>query len=596
MVLSVFAIWHTIDSYADNSVITEGNITNTVSYKLYSDGTLNIEGEGALKRYNQWSDFSAFDQYREQVKKIVIGEGVTQIVQYSFINNSNSEVFTNLESVEFPSTITLIGRSVFGNNGQFGTEKLKKVTFAENTNNLNTIDGYAFSKCTSLESINIPEGVTTIGTGAFVYCTSLTTITFPSTLTTVKESPLVGCKGLKEVNFKSMTAPELTMKDQSGQYYGWDGKGNRFTYVAEEDSGCLRNIDGHDVLMRHPQGATGYSDTIDSSAESGWILYKDNTWKDILPKEVQDVIDAIDAIGEVTAENYLDKESDITAAKDAYDALETDELKALVENYETLTAAVNAFNRFKLDAAKTAAISELEGAFDRSLYSGEELTKLNQAIEDGKTAINAATSEEAVSNAKSAAMEEARKAKTDAQIAEEALQEAKKNAKQEIDDKYDLKQYSGDEKAKLEKAIADAKSAIDAAESLEAVTLAKKNGIYEADKAKTDKQIADEKKAEIARKKAAAKKYTVKGLKVTSKSRKFTVTWKKTKGATGYQVQYKLKSAKKYKTLKTLKKLKVTSKKLKKGKKYQFKVRTYTTVKGTKVYGKWTKVKTIKCK
>ena len=316
----------------------------------------------------------------------------------------------------------------------------------------------------------------------------------------------------------------------------------------------------------------------------------------VIPEEVKAVIDMIDNIGEITDSNYLEKESTVNAAKDAYDALESQDLKDQVTNYDTLTAAEASIALFKLAAAKAAAINELKGAFDKSLYSGEELAKLNKAIEDGETAINDATSEKAVSNAKSAAMEEARKAKTDAQIAEEALQKAKNDAKNEIDDKYDLTQYSGDEKAKLEKAIADAKSAIDAAESLEAVTLAKKNGIYEADKAKTDKQIADEKKAEIARKKAAAKKYTVKGLKVTSKSRKFTVTWKKTKGATGYQVQYKLKSAKKYKTLKTLKKLKVTSKKLKKGKKYQFKVRTYTTVKGTKVYGKWTKVKTIKCK
>ena len=243
----------------------------------------------------------------------------------------------------------------------------------------------------------------------------------------------------------------------------------------------------------------------------------------VIPEVVKAVIDKIDKIGEVTEENYLSKESDITAARDAFDALVTDELKAQVTNYNTLTDAEIAFNAFKLAAAKTAAISELEGEFDKSLYSGDELAKLNQAIENGKKAINAATSEDTI-------------------------------------------------------------------------TVAKTNALEEARKAKTDKEIADEKDAEIAKKKAAAKKYTIKGLKVKAKSRKFIVSWKKTAGATGYQVQYKLKSAKKYKTLKTLKKLNVTSKKLKKGKKYQFKVRTYTFVKGTKVYGKWTKVKTVKCK
>ena len=93
-----------------------------------------------------------------------------------------------------------------------------------------------------------------------------------------------------------------------------------------------------------------------------------------------------------------------------------------------------------------------------------------------------------------------------------------------------------------------------------------------------------------------AKKAKVAGLKVTFKKLKATVKWKKTTGVTGYQVVYKLKTAKKWKTLKTTKALKAVTKRLKKGKYYQFKVRTYTIIKGKKVYGSYTKVKTVKCK
>jgi len=95
---------------------------------------------------------------------------------------------------------------------------------------------------------------------------------------------------------------------------------------------------------------------------------------------------------------------------------------------------------------------------------------------------------------------------------------------------------------------------------------------------------------------SAAAKLKVKNLKARSNARKITVSWKKTKGAAGYQVQYKLKSAKKFKTLKKLSKTKVKTKKLKKGKKYQFRVRTYTKIYGKLYYGKWTAVKTVKCK
>ena len=93
-----------------------------------------------------------------------------------------------------------------------------------------------------------------------------------------------------------------------------------------------------------------------------------------------------------------------------------------------------------------------------------------------------------------------------------------------------------------------------------------------------------------------AKKAKVTGLKVTFKKLKATVKWKKTTGVTGYQVVYKLKTAKKWKTLKITKSLKAVTKRLKKGKYYQFKVRTYTIIKGKKVYGSYTKVKTVKCK
>ena len=83
----------------------------------------------------------------------------------------------------------------------------------------------------------------------------------------------------------------------------------------------------------------------------------------------------------------------------------------------------------------------------------------------------------------------------------------------------------------------------------------------------------------------------VTGLKVKKGRRKFTVTWKKTNGATGYQVYTKVyvKGIKmKYSKAKTLKSRKYKRGMLVKGMKYGFKVRAYKKVNGKKVYGPFT--------
>ncbi len=94
--------------------------------------------------------------------------------------------------------------------------------------------------------------------------------------------------------------------------------------------------------------------------------------------------------------------------------------------------------------------------------------------------------------------------------------------------------------------------------------------------------------------------------KLSARKKGFTVKWKKqTKKTTGYQIQYSTKKKFTGKTTKTklIKKNKKTSKsitKLKAGKKYYVRVRTYKKVKvkgkNTNIYSSWSKVKRVKTK
>ncbi len=87
-----------------------------------------------------------------------------------------------------------------------------------------------------------------------------------------------------------------------------------------------------------------------------------------------------------------------------------------------------------------------------------------------------------------------------------------------------------------------------------------------------------------------------------SKAKKGSVelTWSKTKGVKGYEIQLatdkKFKKNKKTVTIKKQKTTKTTVKKLKAKKKYYVRIRTYKTVNGKKVYSAWSKIKSVKTK
>ena len=68
---------------------------------------------------------------------------------------------------------------------------------------LREIGEYGFSGCTSLESVVIPEGLTTIGYSAFSDCSSLTTVYIPSTVSSMGESAFNGCISLTDFDLSS---------------------------------------------------------------------------------------------------------------------------------------------------------------------------------------------------------------------------------------------------------------------------------------------------------------------------------------------------------------------------------------------------------
>ena len=98
---------------------------------------------------------------------------------------------SSLTSITIPDSVTTIGYCAF-----YNCDSLTSVTIPDS---VTTIGDSAFSGCDSLESVTIPDSVTTIGGNAFYSCSSLTSVTIPDSVTTIEYGAFDGCSSLASI-------------------------------------------------------------------------------------------------------------------------------------------------------------------------------------------------------------------------------------------------------------------------------------------------------------------------------------------------------------------------------------------------------------
>lgn len=151
-------------SIVSNAAETSGTCGDNLTWTFGdSTGTLTISGTGAMKDYK--SDIRPWEGYIDNIKKVVINDGVTTIGDSAFFNCHN------LISVTIPDSVTTIGDS-------------------------------AFQYCYSLSDISLNDKLTKIGGQAFV-CTNITEITIPSGVDAIGYSVFLGCKNLTNISVAS---------------------------------------------------------------------------------------------------------------------------------------------------------------------------------------------------------------------------------------------------------------------------------------------------------------------------------------------------------------------------------------------------------
>lgn len=144
----------------------EGNCGENVRYSFNGEtGELIIQGKGKIEDFSNPED-CPLHEFKNRIKSVTIGYGVTSIGNGTFCG------CTNLESITLPDSVTTIGKD-------------------------------AFSGCTCLESINIPKSVTSIDNYAFTNCTRLNSVYYFGKSDPCGKCTFTDCSQLKEVYVSS---------------------------------------------------------------------------------------------------------------------------------------------------------------------------------------------------------------------------------------------------------------------------------------------------------------------------------------------------------------------------------------------------------
>ncbi len=112
----------------------------------------------------------------------------TPVTAVKTLNLKNLDVI----SITFPSSVRSIDAIFYS-----GRDTLETVVLPER---LTTLAPAIFSKCTALKNVTLPSSLAVINERAFEYCTSLTKIELPAGIMEIADNAFYGCTALEEIN------------------------------------------------------------------------------------------------------------------------------------------------------------------------------------------------------------------------------------------------------------------------------------------------------------------------------------------------------------------------------------------------------------
>ena len=234
VIASALTVLFVINTESDSSsaeVTESGWCGPNANYYIYSDGTLEIGGSGAMFNYDGLTR-APWYEHLDDITKIVIGDDITQLGLWAFVGLKYVTELTmpiTLDSVVSDTTSAFAGCyriekiNFTCGNGGYGFDYadyqgnncwyqdtpwyqsrsvLKEINFADG---ITHIGNDAFREL-NITSLTIPDSVTSLGNHCFFNCDKLTELTFPISLNSYgnKTYPAFqGCVAVNKVTFTS---------------------------------------------------------------------------------------------------------------------------------------------------------------------------------------------------------------------------------------------------------------------------------------------------------------------------------------------------------------------------------------------------------
>jgi hypothetical protein len=186
----------------------------------------------------------------------VIPDGVRSIEGAAFT------YCTSLSSLAIPSSVTNIGISAFS-----VCTSLVSVTIPDH---VPSIAEYAFFHCTNLTSVTMGHGVTNIGQWAFEWCTSLASVSISDSVRSIDWGAFAGCSRLMTVTIgHGLTNIGEMAFESCASLTGLFLKGNAF-YLPPFIGYAFRGVTN--AIVYYLPGTTGWGPTFGGLPTAPWAL------------------------------------------------------------------------------------------------------------------------------------------------------------------------------------------------------------------------------------------------------------------------------------------------------------------------------------